>query len=82
MIILAKTIKGQEFLYDYTSARQVSKKSADIICKIVNEHKSVLGLKENEIFYKYEIDQYDLAYIFALDQKFTIRKGIVTARNY
>lgn len=82
MLIIAKTVKGKEFMYSIKSARKVSKASAEKILAIVNAHKEILGAKEDEIFHIYEIDEYDTAYAYAQYQSFTIRNGIVTARNY
>ena len=82
MKIIAKTIKGKEFMYYPKTARKVSERSAETILKAVNQHKFLLDTKENEIWHIYEIDKYDQAYIFAQYQAFTIRKGIVKAVNY
>ena len=82
MFIIAKAVKGAEYAYNPKSARKVSKKSANQICEIVNKYKFLLGTKDNEIWHVYEIDKYSLAYDFAQYQSFTIRNGIVTARNY
>ena len=82
MLIIAKTVKGKEFMYSIKSARKVSKASAEKILAIVNAHKEILGANENEIFHIYEIDKYSAAYPFAMNQSFTIRNGIVTARNF
>ena len=82
MKIIAKTIIGKEFMYNARTARRVSDKSADKICAIVNQHKAILGAGENEIFRVYEIDRYCAAYDYAMIQSFTIRNGVVTARNH
>lgn len=82
MKIIAKTIIGNEFLYSAKSARKVSAKSAEKILSVVNEHKSLLGLKENEIFHIYDVNEYDDAFYYAQKQSFIIRNGIVSAKNY
>lgn len=82
MKIIAKAIKGQEFLYNARSARKVSARSADKICAIVNEHKFLLGSADNEVWHVYDVDQYDQAYDYAQYQTFTIRNGIVTAHCF
>ena len=81
MKIIAKTRAGQEFLYDAMSARRVSARSADYICKVVNEYKFLLGTDPAECWHVYEIDQYDKAYYYSCFQRFTVRNGIVTAKN-
>ena len=78
MLILAKSIKGAEFMYDGLSAHKVSKKSAHIIMDALNEHG--YHLKENQTWYLHNVDAYDNAYYIAESQKFTIYKG--TIREY
>lgn len=80
MIILAKTIREKEFIYDVRSAHQVPKKSANQIRDILNYENVRYKLNSNEeTWHIYEIDQYDVAYNYAISQRFTIRKGIVKA---
>lgn len=81
MTIIAKTRIGREYMYIPRTARKVSKKSAHVICDIVNQYKKLLDTAENECWHVYEIDQYDLAYDFAKYQSFTMRNGIVKAVN-
>lgn len=80
MKVLAKTIKGQEYLYSARSAHKVSARSAKTILDIVNEYR--FQLKENEVWHIYDVGQYDAAYDYAQFQSFTIRNGVVTARAY
>lgn len=80
MKVLAKTIKGQEYMYNARSARQVSERSAKVILDIVNEYRFLLN-NENEIWHVYDVDRYDRAYDYAQFQKFTIRNGIVKSVN-
>lgn len=82
MLVIAKSIKGKEFLYNPKSARKVSKASAEKICKIVNEYKFLLGSNENEVWHIHEVFECDAAYNYAQFQSFTIRNGIVTARSW
>ena len=82
MKIIAKTVKGKEFLYNPKTARKVSARSAEKILDAVNAHKSMLGAAENEIFHIYDIDKYDTAYEYAQKQAFIIRNGYVYAKNY
>lgn len=77
MLILAKAIKGSEFMYDSKSAHSVSKRSAKKIMDVLNHENVRWTLKENQIWHIYEVDIYDRAYDFAVTQKFTIRNGIV-----
>ena len=76
MLIIAKSVKGREFLYNAASARKVSKASAETILKVVNNHK--YQLKDGEIWHIYEVDSYDNAYYYAQSRAFKIRKGVVS----
>ena len=80
MKVIAKSIKGREFLYDASSARKVSERSAEKILKVVNDMRWTL--KDNEVWHIHDVDSYDNAYYYARNQAFTIRNGIVTARCY
>ena len=75
MLVLAISVKDHEYLYSAKSARAVSARSADIICKTVNYHKYLL--KDGEIWHVHEVDRYDNAYDYARFRAFKIRKGIV-----
>lgn len=80
MVIVAKSVVGHEYLYNASSAHGVSKRSANIIVKILNDCK--WHLKPNEVWFIHEVDMYDNAYDYAQRQKFTIRKGIVNRVGY
>lgn len=80
MKILAKAIKGQEFMYSIRSAHKVSARSATVILDIVNKYR--FQLKDNEIWHIYDVDEYDTAYDVAQFQSFTIRNGVVSAKSY
>lgn len=80
MKVLAVSVAGHEYLYKASTARKVSERSAEKICAICNEVK--WRLNDGECWYIHEVDQYDTAYDYAMMQAFTIRNGIVTARNY
>ena len=80
MKVIAKSVKGREFLYKADTARKVSNRSAETILKVLNEMK--WRLNDNEVWYIHEVDEYDNAYYYAQRQAFTIRNGIVSARCY
>jgi len=80
VLVIAKSIKGKEFLYNAASARKVSKRSANTILSVLNEMK--WRLSENEVWHIHEVDEYDNAYYYAQRQAFTIRNGIVSAKCY
>lgn len=68
MLVLAKSVKGQEFLYSAPSAHAVAKKSAEQICSTLNEIR--YGLKDNEVWYIHDVSEYDTAFDYAQFQKF------------
>ena len=80
MLVIAKSVKGKEFLYNAESARKVSKRSASAILSVLNEMK--WRLSDNEVWHIHEVDEYDNAYYYAQRQAFTIRNGIVSAKCY
>ena len=69
MTVLAKAVKGKEFLYDAKSAHEVSKASADVICDTLNATKFLL--KEGEVWHKFDFGPYSEGWAFAMVQKFT-----------
>lgn len=74
MIVLAKAVLGKEFLYKASSSHEVSKASADIICKALNDAK--WQLEDGEVWHKFtDFCQYSDGWAFALGQKFTRYKG-------
>lgn len=79
MLVLAKSVKGKEFLYRADSAHKVSASSADYICKVLNERK--FKLEDGSVWFKHAVDEYDTAYQYAEFQSFTNRKGIVSERR-
>ncbi len=81
MKILAKTHKGAEFMYNACSAHAVSERSAGKILEIINAHNYKINPEKGETWHIYDVDQYDNAFYYAQSQKFTIRRGIVSARS-
>ena len=74
MIVLAKAEKGAEFLYIASSCHEVSKASADVICKALNDAK--YDLKDGQVWHKFtDFCQYSGGWTYALGQKFTRYKG-------
>ena len=75
MKIIAKSVKGQEFLYSAKTAHKVSNASANAICKALNDAK--FELKEGETWHVHDVDQCDNAYQYAEWQAFTRRNGAI-----
>ena len=80
--ILALAVEGKEYMYYSRTARRVSKASAQKICDIVNKHKFLFECYPNCVWHIFEVDDYEPAFDIAEYQSFTIREGIVTARNH
>ena len=73
MTILAISAKGQEYLYRASTAHKVSKAKAKMIADALNRIQ--YKIKDNEVWFIHEVDQYDSAYVFAEGQKFTTYKN-------
>jgi len=73
MTILAKAIKGQEFLYSAKSAHKVNKKNAGGIAECLNN--CGFMLKDDEVWHVFEVDEYENAYLYAETQSFYISKN-------
>lgn len=80
MLVIAKSVKGKEFLYKANTARKVSARSANTILSVLNEMK--WRLSDDEVWHIHEVDEYDNAYWYAQRQAFTIRNGVVSAKCY
>lgn len=75
MKLIAKTIKGKEFMYSKRDCGFVSDRSAYKICDILNKAK--YKCKDDECWYVYEYDWMMENYCFS---KFTIRNGNVSRK--
>lgn len=73
MIVLAKSIKGHEFIYSPKSAHGVPKSSARKIMDALN--RAGYDLKDDQVWHIHEVGSYDDASFYAGHQKFSIRKG-------
>lgn len=79
MKIIAKTVKGKEFLYNVHSVHKVSEKSAGKILELLNSFG--WKCKPGEIWHIYEIDNYSAAFDVAQFQYFKLRKGNLYANT-
>lgn len=80
MLVIAKSQKGAEFMYNPSTAHKVSKRSCEQIKKVLNECN--YQLKDGETWFIHECDRYDTAYDFAQFQRFSIYKGVVKDHRY
>ena len=75
MKIVAVSPKGKEYIYNFTTAHEVSKASAEKICKCLNDHK--FRIRDDQVWAIHDADRYDNGYYYAEDQKFRVYKGQV-----
>lgn len=75
MFIISKTIKGKEFIYSnkYSILCKSQKQAqAQALARFLNEHNDTalndFKLKDNELWYVYEIDKYDTAPRYKISQ--------------
>lgn len=79
MTVVARAVKGKEFLYYARSAHQVKGLCAEKMCAFLN--KQEYDLNEGEVWHVYEVGPYDNAYAYAETQIFEKnRNGKVTQR--
>lgn len=78
MLILAKSIKGQEFIYNPKTAHKVPKKSAEYIRDILNAYNH--GLQKGETWYLHNVYSCDNAYYYAETQEFRQYQGRIRER--
>ena len=79
MIVLAKSLAGQEFLYSAKSAHAVPKTSARKIMDALN--KARYDLAEGQVWHLHEVGEYDDAEWYGERQRFSIRKGVIYETN-
>lgn len=80
MLVIAKSVKGKEYLYNAASARKVSKRSSEAILTVLNQMR--WRLEDGQVWHIHEVDEYSNAYYYAQKQAFTIRNGVVSAKCY
>ena len=71
--MIAKAVKGKEFIYSRESAHSVSERSANAICDALNEIR--YKLKDDEVWHVFDCGWYEREYTGASYQKFARRNG-------
>lgn len=74
MIVVAIACKGQEFLYNASTAHKVNEKKADKIVELLNA--AGYQLRDGEIWHKFNVSSYDNAGVYAECQRFTLGKKL------
>lgn len=73
MKVIAIACEGKEFLYRASTAHKVSKASADIICKALNDIR--YKLNPGEVWHVYDVSGWENAGIYSETQAFRRYKG-------
>lgn len=73
MLVVAKSVKGREYLYNAKTAHKVPIKNAEKICEVLNDCKFCLN--DGEIWFVHDVDQFDDAYTYASFKKFIYKKN-------
>ena len=73
MEIVAKAIKGAEYMYTPRSAHQVRGISAKKMCKFLNDQ--VFDLNQDEVWHVFDVGPYDNAYAYGSIQWFEKQKS-------
>ena len=72
MIVVARAVKGQEFLYSASSAHRVSPTHAQKVADALNH--AEYGITPEQTWFVYDVGMYDNAYAYGELQGFQIRK--------
>lgn len=72
MTIIARTLKGHEYLYSIGSAHAVTKSKAEQIKNMLNAYQ--YGITPEQAWHIYDVNEFDKAYDYAMFQRFTLHK--------
>ena len=72
MIIVARAVKGKEFLYSAASAHRVTEKKAQTIADALN--RAQYGITPEQVWHVFDVGMYDNAYAYGEMQGFQMRK--------
>lgn len=78
--VIAKSIKGKEYLYSRKDCYSVSPKKARLVCDTLNRLQ--WGLKDGETWFIHEVNDIDYKYCNAVFQQLTAGKTGIKIRNY
>ena len=82
MTVVAKSLLGHEFIYSAPSAHAVAAEKAQAVCDELNKLRFMLN-GENETWFVHDVDQYDRAFAYAQDQRFTWgKRGLIRKFTY
>jgi hypothetical protein len=72
MTVVARAIKGKEFLYSAASAHRVTPKKAQTIADALN--RAQYGITPEQVWFVYDVGAYDNAYAYGEMQGFQMQK--------
>ena len=74
MIIVAIACRDYEFMYRSYTAHKVNEKKADKIVELLNA--AGYQLRDDEVWHKFNVSNYDNASVYAEHQRFTLGKKL------
>lgn len=80
MDIVAKAKRGQEFFYNPRSAHQVKGMTAQKMAEFLNKQNH--DLKPDEVWFVFDVGQYDNAYAYAETQIFERKRNGSVAQKF
>ena len=72
MTVVARAVKGKEFLYSAASAHRVTPKKAQMIADALNNVQ--YGITPEQVWFVYDVGMYDNAHAYGEMQGFQMRK--------
>ena len=72
MKVVARSVKGREFLYSAASAHKVAPKKAQMIADALNH--AGCGITPEQVWFVHDVGMYDNAYAYGEVQEFQMRK--------
>lgn len=73
MIVVAKSVKGAEYMYSAKSAHQVKGMTPEKMCDFLNKQKH--DLREHEVWHVHEVGILDNAYAYGEMQMFERKRN-------
>ena len=73
MTVVARSVKGKEFLYSAASAHRVEEKKAQTIADALNH--AEYGITPDQVWFVHDVGPYDNAYAYGEIQGFQLRKN-------
>lgn len=79
MIVVAKSIKGQEYMYLPRTAHQVKGMTPEKMAEFLNKQKH--DLREHEVWHVHDVGPYDNAYAYGEMQTFERKRNGTIVRK-